>query len=307
MKPASLSHSEPAAGPWVIFSIGRFHIVAIAALAAFTFGWLFSGRHVLWLAAVVALDWYLVNLLNRVVDLREDQINGIAGTAFVARRQRPITWIGGAILVASFPVIHWFAPALTPWRLGYHALGLAYNYPLLPTRARRLKATYGLKNVASAGGFMITVFAYPLAALAPDRVFGPAAAGVAALALFFFCFELAYEVVYDLRDVRGDASEGVPTFPVIHGIAWACRLIDGLLATSVAVLVGAYLVGVVGWREVVMAVAPVFLFVFYRARLPRGITSADCISATAVGAGMLLAYNAWIMAGLPLDLPRWGF
>ena len=35
-------------------------------------------------AAVAALDWFLVNLLNRVVDVPEDRANGIVGTDFAS-------------------------------------------------------------------------------------------------------------------------------------------------------------------------------------------------------------------------------
>lgn len=282
--------------------IGRFHIVAIAALAALVFGWLFTGRVDILVAAFVALDWCLVNLLNRVVDLPEDARNGIPGTAIVAAAAKPITYVAVGALVGSFALSAWLLPALTPWRLAYHALGIAYNYPVLPTRARRLKATYAAKNLASALGFMLTVFAYPLAAGGPLTM---TPVGIAVLAAWFFTFELAYEVVYDMRDVPGDAAEGVPTFPVVHGLPTAARLVDGLLITSNAVLLGGYAAGLVGWREVVMVVAPAFLFIFYRRCLPRGLTTADCVTATLVGAGLLAAYGAWIAAGLPLDLPAW--
>ena len=56
-------------------SISRLHIVAIAALGTFTFGWVFTGQHPWLIAAVSALDWFLVNLLNRVVDIPEDRAN----------------------------------------------------------------------------------------------------------------------------------------------------------------------------------------------------------------------------------------
>jgi hypothetical protein len=67
----------------VAVSVGRLHIVTIAALGTFTFGWLFTGRCPWLLASVSAFDWFLVNLLNRVVDLAEDQQNAIPGTDFV--------------------------------------------------------------------------------------------------------------------------------------------------------------------------------------------------------------------------------
>src|SRR5438874_1664621 len=98
-------------------TISRLHIVAIAALGTFTFGWLFFGRHPWALAGVCALDWFLVNLLNRVVDLKEDRANGIAGTDFVARHRRAILVFGFGVLAASIGIVHLFDPAITPLRL----------------------------------------------------------------------------------------------------------------------------------------------------------------------------------------------
>ena len=40
--------------------------------------------------AICALDWFIVNLLNRVVDLEEDKVNRITGVAFVDRNRRAI-------------------------------------------------------------------------------------------------------------------------------------------------------------------------------------------------------------------------
>jgi len=64
------------------------------------------------------------------------------------------------VLALSFVMTHLAAPMLTPWRLAYHLLGASYNFKLV---GRRLKHVYGVKNVASAAGFLLTGFAYPLA------------------------------------------------------------------------------------------------------------------------------------------------
>ena len=117
-------------------SVSRLHIIAIAALGTFTFGWLFTGERPWLLAAIAAVDWFVVNLLNRVVDLREDQANGIRGTGWVAERRRALTVLGFGLLAASLIVVHRVSPAITPLRLGFHLLGLSYNWPLLPGRRR---------------------------------------------------------------------------------------------------------------------------------------------------------------------------
>lgn len=286
-----------------VASIGRLHIVAIAVMGCFTFGWIFTGRHLWALAAICGLDWFIVNLLNRVVDLKEDQANAITGTDVVARHRRVVLALGFGALGASLLAVALWEPALTPFRVGYHLLGLAYNWPLLPG-GRRIKALYFFKNTASATGFLITVFGYPLAVAAWGRDAGGLAADVGLATVivamaFFFLFELSYEVIYDLRDVPGDRAAGVRTYPVVHGERGAVIIIDGLLVASVAILLGGYALGAVPWRLAIMFAAPVVQIVLYKRMLRRGITSAHCVGITWLGVALLVTYHVWEALGLP--------
>jgi len=287
----------------LLASVSRLHIVAIATLGTFTFGWLFTGDYPWLLAGVCALDWFIVNLLNRVVDLEEDKVNRITGVAFVDRNRRAIVVAGFALLVASLVLVALIHPELTLLRVAYHSLGLAYNWPILPGR-RRIKQLYFFKNTASAAGFVITVFLYPLslagwgadpAQLAP----GIGAATIWVTVAYFVLFELSYEVIYDLRDEEGDRAANVLTYPVVHGAKGAMRIIDGLIFVSAAILAAGYATGVVPWRIFVMIVAPFLNLAFYKRAVKRGITSADCVTLTWVGAALLLCYHLWVVAGLP--------
>ncbi len=284
-------------------SISRLHIVAIAALGTFTFGWLFTGRYLWGLAALSALDWFIVNLLNRVVDLDEDRVNRITGVAFVDQYRRTLTVLGFVLLFGSLAATAVVAPALAGLRLAFQSLGLAYNWPILPGR-RRIKALYFWKNTASAIGFMLTVFGFPLAVAGWGADPSKLAPGVGLAPIlisggFFFLFELSWEVIYDLRDEPGDRAAGVRTYPVVHGVPGAMRIIDALLAASSAILVGGYVAGVVPWRIVVMVLAPALNFVAYRRFMRRGLNSTDCIRLTWLGTGLLVAYHLWVVAGLP--------
>ncbi len=168
----------------VFASVSRVHIVAIAALGTFTFGWLFTGTYPWLLSAVCALDWFLVNLLNRVVDLPEDRANGIVGTDFVARHA-PVVRAGAfGVLFASLVIVHLAIPAVTVLRLAFHGLGLIYNWPLLP-HGVRIKQLYVLKNVASATGFMLTCFAYPLAASRGELADGIGVGAIVTTGVFY--------------------------------------------------------------------------------------------------------------------------
>ncbi|MFK7991887.1 MAG: UbiA family prenyltransferase [Sandaracinaceae bacterium] len=287
----------------LLASISRLHIVAIATLGTFTFGWLFTGRYLGWLAAICALDWFVVNLLNRVVDLEEDRVNKITGVAFVDENRRAIVVAGFALLIGSLIGVAFVYPELTWLRVAYHALGLAYNWPVLPGK-RRIKELYFFKNSASALGFIITVFLFPLALVDWGTDPSQLAAGITPATLwvsgaFFVLFELSYEVIYDLRDEEGDRVAGVKTYPVVHGQAGAMRIIDALILVSTTVLIAGYAAGVVPWRIVVMALAPVLNLVAYKRAMRRGITSADCVNLTWVGAALLVCYHLWVVAGLP--------
>lgn len=286
--------------------IARYHIVLVAMTACLVFGWIMTGHHPFALAVVVGLDWFLINLMNRITDIAEDLENGIPGTERVARSKKAFTWLAVALMASSFVVTHVVWPGLTPYRVAVQLIGLAYNYRLVPTPKglRRFKEIYFFKNFMSAVLFVLTGFVYPIAAST-----GPLLVPwltVVLLALFFVPFELTYEILYDLRDLEGDREEGIPTYPVVHGPENARRIIDALLVLSTAVLLTAFVLRAVGVRELLMLVAPVVQLLFYRPRVRRGITTRDCVVLTHVGTAMLVLFLIgtwlWLRAGLPANV-----
>jgi 4-hydroxybenzoate polyprenyltransferase len=282
----------------VLASVSRLHIVVIAALGTLTFGWLFTGTYLWLLSAVCALDWFLVNILNRVVDVPEDKANGIVGTDFVAKNAKALRTGGFIALGVSLVVVHLAMPSITLLRVAFHGLGLTYNWPLFP-HGVRMKQLYVLKNAASAVGFLLTCFAYPIAATHGELAPGIGPGTVITTALFFFLFELSYEVIYDLRDAEGDRAAGVCTYPVMHGADVAARIIDGLCLASLVTLVFGFAARLVPWRIAVMAVAPALQLALYKRWAGRGISSLDCIRLTWIGAGLLFAYHVWVALRLP--------
>jgi 4-hydroxybenzoate polyprenyltransferase len=289
----------PAPSPLQVFaSVTRVHIVVIAALGTFTFGWLFTGTHPWLLAGICALDWSLVNVLNRVVDLREDRHNQVVGTDFVAEHASIVRAGAFGVLFASLVIVHLKLPQITILRAAFHSLGLIYNWPLLPG-GHRIKQLYFLKNAASATGFLLTCLAYPLAAAQGALVPGIGVPAIITTGLFFFLFELSYEVIYDLRDAPGDRESGVSTYPVVHGERGAVRVIDGLCIASAVTLVVGFALRLVPWRIAVMVIAPIVQVFAYKRWLARGVSTEDCAHLTWLGAGLLLAYHVWIALGLP--------
>ncbi len=82
-------------------AIVRSHIVRIAMAATLVLGWLMTGERPWALARSAGLDWFLIDLLNRVTDLDEDLANGVQGTERVARRKRAVTVASFALLVTG--------------------------------------------------------------------------------------------------------------------------------------------------------------------------------------------------------------
>jgi 4-hydroxybenzoate polyprenyltransferase len=298
-----------------VLAIARYHIVLIAMAATVAFGFLLTGRRLWVVALLCGLDWFVINVVNRVTDIAEDLRNAIPGTARVARWKGVIA-VGSALAFAgSLLASHLVWPALTPWRVAVQLIGVAYNFRVLPGLRRdadgalqlartRFKEMYFFKNFMSAVIFVLTCFAYPLAvdgASLAGRV-----ASVAVLACFFVPFELSFEILYDLRDLEGDRAEGVPTYPVAHGPVVAERVIRGLLVLACAALAAGFAARVVGVRELLMLVAPATQFAFYRPRFARGLTTPDCILVTHLGTAELALFLAgtalWSAAGGPTNI-----
>ena len=249
--------------------------------ASVVFGWLMTGHRFWLLAPVVGLDWFLINLVNRVTDLDEDLKNGIQGTGVVARHVRALTWASFVLMGGSLVALHFVWPALTPYRVAVHVIGLGYNYDLVPTP----RGFSRFKEISFPVSFcLLALF----------------------LVVFFVPFELTYEILYDLRDLEGDRAEGIPTYPVVHGPERARQIIDGLLVLAVVSLVVGIGMRWLGVREALMLAAPASQLAFYRPRVKRGLTKDDCIWLTHLGTAELALYLVgtalWSAAGMPENI-----
>lgn len=297
-----------------VLAIARYHIMLIAMAATVTFGFILTGRRLWAVALLCGLDWFVINVVNRVTDIAEDLRNAIPGTARVARWKGAIAAGSALAFAASLVASHLAWPALTPWRLVVQIIGIAYNFRVIPSFTRspsgglrpartRFKELYFFKNFMSAALFVLTCFAYPLAV---DGGLAGRGALVVALVAFFVPFELSYEVLYDLRDLDGDRAEGVPTYPVVHGPEVAARIVAGLLVLACAALVIGFVTRVIGVRELLMLVAPLAQVAFYRPRLTRGLTTRDCILVTHLGTAeltlFLIGTAIWQAAGGPANI-----
>lgn len=289
-----------------LFSILRIHIVSIAVGGALVFGWLLTDRYLWWIALIGGFDWLLINLANRVSDLQEDLVNDIPGSERVAKTKTQTMILWAVLLAASLAITIPLFPELTGWRLFMQFVGVIYSFRVIPFPGgrRRLKNVYLLKNLMSGLGFITSCFVYPLAHVGfAVQIAWP---GIVALMLYFILFEQTFEILYDLRDLDGDRQAGVPTYPLVHGVAATHKIIYALLAISLGIILTGLALGLYGVKETLMALGPVLQFFLLRPILRRGPTTRDCIVVTFLGTAMLLAYLActalWIAAGLPANI-----
>ncbi len=287
-----------------IGSLSRLHIVFLAAGGSLVFGWLLTGSFHPLLALIVAVDWFLVNIVNRVLDRTEDLENKIPSTEFAFLNSRKI-YIGVLLIyIASFSIHFFWQPDLLPIRVAGHLLGLFYNFRLLRGRDGkrwRIKELYFFKNGASCTGFLITLFAYPIAILPLRDEIGPTY--ILVLMIYFALLEVSFEVIYDLRDIKGDRAAHVASYPVVHGPAWSEKLVILLNLFSATVLLAGAAFGLFGLKELILIAAPLIQMSLFIRGLRRGFGSADCIWITWTFAIMNYIYCLWVIAGLPLSFP----
>jgi 4-hydroxybenzoate polyprenyltransferase len=280
-----------------LLAAARLHIVLIAGLGTLTYGWLMTGRHLVDLALLAALDWLLLDLGNKLSDLPEDEINSPAEARWVRAHARAIAAAITALFGGSLIATALSRPALLPARLAFQAGGLLYNFRLLPGR-RRLKQIYAAKNAAAACLFIITVVGYPLLALRGElRV---DAAWVAVMSGFFFFFEMSFEVIYDFKDLAGDRAQRVPTYPAVHGERGGRLAFDLFVLLAAAILLGGWALGAVGFKELIILLAPALQAAAFELFARRGYRARDTVLVTHLGSLQLLAYNLYILVGLPI-------
>lgn len=165
-------------------------------------------------AAILALVVFAVYNLNRKTDEDEDAVNHTERYSFTKKyetilfRSAIIAFLlaislsalqgSGSLLITSIPLV----------------AGVVYSVPLFPARFgfRRLKEVPFMKS-------LIVAFSWTLPAMLLPICHAGLSAGVAAgiVGVFFLVQTFTNTVVYDIRDVEGDAASGIRTIPTIFG------------------------------------------------------------------------------------------
>ncbi|WP_439026926.1 UbiA family prenyltransferase [Haloarchaeobius sp. DT45] len=187
---------------------------------------------------------------NKLVDA-EDAVNCPDRAAFVARHRQVLTLatVGGYGLAVVLAALE--GPTAVALTLVPAAAAVLYSAEWLPyDGGKRLKDVFLLNTVLVAAAWAVYVTFIPVAYA--DRL--PGAPAFTLCAFFFLQTVVAGEVL-NARDVAGDRREGVSTLPTRLGIDRAQTVLYGLDGATIALLLGAGMLGALG-DDAILALLP---------------------------------------------------
>ncbi len=198
------------------FILNRLHIIVSAPAIM----WCWSGflkmrfRSVDYLIITMAVA--CICQWNRLTDVEEDALNcpdDLKDAQTKSRAIKVFCYVAGtiAILLALFTELTWKLMGLITFGA---AVGYFYNTPLLTSKPHlRLKNMFIIKNLSSGVGWSAGLLLFPMlrAHIQPDGLFFTAF-------VYMFAMVMTYEIMWDIRDVAGDARAGIRTLPVVLGI-----------------------------------------------------------------------------------------
>ena len=185
-------------------------------------------------AAILMLIVFAVYNLNRKTDEDEDLINHTERYAFTKKYESILfrSAIGAYIVAICHSALQGVDSLLVT--AAPLIAGIVYSVPLFPAwfGFRRLKEVPVMKSLIVAFSWTIPTVLLPVchAGLSAN-----AATGI--VGVFFFSQVFTNTVVFDLRDVEGDAASGVRTIPTVLGIGKTLLLLTGMNLTVGAALV----------------------------------------------------------------------
>ncbi len=198
------------------FILNRLHIIVSAPAIMWCWSGFLKMRFrgidylIITLAVACICQW------NRLTDVKEDALNcpdDLKDAQAKSGAIKVFCYAGGtiAILLALFTEPSWKLVGLVAFGA---AVGYFYNTPLLPSWPHlRLKNLFIIKNLSSGAGWSLGLLVFPMlrAHTQPDGLFLTAF-------VYMFAMVVTYEIMWDMRDIEGDALAGIRTLPIVLGI-----------------------------------------------------------------------------------------
>ncbi|KAB1192324.1 ubiquinone biosynthesis protein UbiA [Haloferax sp. MBLA0076] len=184
--------------------------------------------------------------LDKLADLEADAANYAERTAFVSAFPRVYATLSGIAIVGAvalsiqFGGVSGLALVVFPG-----VIAAVYSFPVLPSDSvKRLKDVFLVNTTVVSLAWAVPVAFVPVA-VAVDR--SGHLTGAAVAALWFFLRSAVSVEVHNVRDVHGDAENGVETLPTAIGVRRTQYVLYALEVISLAIVVAAAVVGYIPW------------------------------------------------------------
>jgi len=188
------------------------------------------------------IDYFIITLVvacicqwNRLSDTEEDALNCPDDLEDARKKSRAIRMFcyAGATAAILLALITEPTREIALLVAFGAAVGYFYNTPVIVSRPHlRLKNMFIIKNLSSGAGWAAGLLLFPvLRAHAPlDSLFLTAFS-------YMFATVMTYEIMWDIRDINGDARAGIRTLPVVLGINGAriCAAVLQLICVGIIV------------------------------------------------------------------------
>jgi 4-hydroxybenzoate polyprenyltransferase len=197
----------------------KLHVAACSLAATWAWGRMMGTPPLVVDLLVVPVLVVSIYQWNRLTDAREDAVNcpDELAAAERARGLIRVSCLLGALFALGGALLVGRAAGAVVVLMGL-LLGWLYGFRLGADTVG-LKRLFGIKNVSSAFGWTLVTVLYP--GLHSGAGLG-ATFWLAAACMFLAVWTV--EVIWDIRDVRGDIAAGVPSLPVVLGVPAAKRL-----------------------------------------------------------------------------------
>lgn len=216
----------------------RIHVAACASVASWSWAQLTNTAISILPLLIIFILMFCIYTWNRLFDLVEDQINSPSSARY-SRHSNPLLFYGSILGTGMCLLLAPLTGNTDSWWLlvGVALLGFLYSTPLpfMPHKKIRLKNIPVIKNISSSIGWSLLVIAFPVVHanqhLTTKHWIG---AGLMFGAVWMV------ELIWDIRDRKGDRIARVQTIPVLKGLRSTQKWIFRINSLSCLVLLLGY-------------------------------------------------------------------
>ncbi|KAB1186608.1 MULTISPECIES: UbiA family prenyltransferase [Haloferax] len=184
--------------------------------------------------------------LDKLADLETDAVNYAERTAFVSAYPRVyaalsiIAVVGAVALAIQYGGLYGLGLTLFPG-----AIAAVYSFPIIPSESvKRLKDVFLVNTTVVSLAWAVPVAFVPVAVAVNGSGHLP---GAAVAALWFFFRSAVSVEVHNVRDVTGDAENGVETLPTALGVRRTQYVLYTMEVLSLVLVVAAATLGYIPW------------------------------------------------------------